>query len=154
MSGIRTERGTNETGRTRKGIDNHRSSGDSSGADNLRIDQHRSARTGRHHPYRLRHLCGSDLFDVRFVNAAATGLVRDRCGAVRVLGYDSVLEQVRRAGGVQQHPDNGHLLLRSTDSVAHCGYLREEGAVDCWFCKVIQVSQVAKPKKVISVDNL
>lgn len=154
MSGICTERGTNETGRTRKGIDNHSSSGDSGGVDNLRIDQHRPARTGRHHPHRLRHLCGSDLFDVRFVNAAAAGLVRDRCGAVRVLGYDSVLEQVRRAGGVQQPPDNGHLLLRPADSVAHRGYLREEGAVGCWVCKVIQVSQVAKPKKMISVDNL
>ena len=154
MSGICTERGTNETGRTRKGIDNHRSSGDSGGADNLRIDQHHPARTGRHRPHRLRHLCGSDLFDVRFVNAAAAGLVRDRCGAVRVLGYDSVMEQVCRAGGVQQPPDNGHLLLWPADSVAHRGYLREEGEVGCWFCKRIQVAQVAKLKKVISVDNL
>lgn len=131
MPGIRTERGTSETGRTRKGIDNHRSSGDSGGADNLRIDQHRPARTGRHRPHRphrLRHLYDSDLFNVRPVNAAAAGLVRDRCGAVRVLGYDSVLEQVRRAGGVQQPPDNDHLLLRPADSVAHRGYLREEGA--------------------------
>ena len=124
MPGIRTERGTSETGRTRKSIDNHRSSGDSGGVDNLRADDHRPARASRHHPHRLRHICGSDLFNVRFVNAAAAGLVRDRCGAVRVLGYDSVLEQVCRTGGVQQPTDNGHLLLRPADSVAHRGYLR------------------------------
>lgn len=119
IPGMCTGRGRSRKGSTRKSIDSNLRSDDSHGIGDLRIDKHHSARAGRRHPHRMRHLRSSDQFNAGHVGTAAAMDVRGRCGSVPALGYDSVMEQVRLASVIQQHPDNDHLLLRTATDLAH-----------------------------------